>query len=327
MKSLTYIISRRSILGVAAATLALPSLRAATYPDKAIKVIVPWPPGGGGDIVARLVLPSVSERLGQSFVVENRPGASGSIGSAVAARSAADGYTLVLASADSHSIAPHVLNGVTYNGAKDFTAIAPIGQFPFGFVVSSKLPVQNIEQFVSYAKAAAKPLAFGSWGVGSSAHVLMEVLKAKTGIQLLHVPYQGTSPITTALISNEIDCALLTMPVVEPHFKAGSFRLLAVSTPSRIGAFASVPTLDESGIKLGLSTWVGIVGPANMPADVVSKLRTAFASGLRTDSVQDQLKKLHVVPDLRSSDEFAVFLKDEDEAWGKAIAAANISPQ
>jgi tripartite-type tricarboxylate transporter receptor subunit TctC len=327
LKVLASTIRRRSILAAAAGTLAVPSLRAAAFPDKTIKVIMPWPAGGGGDVVTRIILPFVSERLGQAFVVENRPGASGSIGSAVLARSAADGYTLGLASADSHSIAPHVLKGVPYNGVSDFTAIAPIGQFPFGLVVNPKLPIQNVPQFVAYAKAAAQPLSFGTWGVGSSGHVLGEVLKASAGIKLLHVPYQGAPPLVTALISNEVNCSLVPLPVVEQHVKSGSFRLLAVCTPRRISAFAGVPTLDEAGINLGLSTWIGIVGPAKMPADVVAKLRTAFSPALRDEKVVDQIKKLHVVPDFRSGEEFAQFLKDENDRWARAIAAAHILPQ
>jgi len=320
-------IARRNFLVGTTMGIASASIFAAEYPTHPVKIVVPWPAGGGGDVVVRLIVPAVSELLGQSIVVENRPGASGSIGSALVSRASPDGYTLLFANADSHSIAPHVLKGARYDPDGQFVAIAPIGQFPFGLVVNPRLPANNLKEFISFAKSSRPPITFGTWGIGSSGHILCEMLKSAASIDLLHVPYQGTAPLVTALLSGEVAASLLPLPLVEQHVRSGGFRLLAVTTPQRIDAFASTPTFSEEGLQLGLAAWTGIVGPAGIPPSILGRLRTVFGEAMKGEQVQQALRKLFVVPDARSGQEFGEFIRESNHEWGRAIAKAKIAPQ
>jgi tripartite-type tricarboxylate transporter receptor subunit TctC len=324
--------SRRHILtGIAAGAataFSLPGLaQRGLFPNRPIKVIVPWPAGGGGDIVVRMLAPGMSARLGQPVVVENRAGAVGSIGSAVAAKSPADGYTLVYGSADSHSIFPHLYKQVPYDAKRDFTAIAPIGFTPLALAVHASSPAKNMAQFVQMAKDAKEPLTYGSWGIGGSGQITMEAVKIGAKIDLLHVPYQGTAPQMQALLANQIACALLPVPVVDQHVKNGSVRVLAVVAKERLPGYLDIPTIKELGIPVDMGPWFGFLAPAGVPADVITRLHTAIDGAMADPQTIEAMKKISVVTERMEQPAYQTFYNNEFDRWGDYIRTAKITLQ
>ena len=322
-------ISRRQVLGAAAAT-ALGSLPFATmaqsgpYPNRPIKIIMPWAAGGGGDVLVRAMLPSLSARLGQAVVVENRPGAIGTIGSAVAARSPADGYTLVYGAADSHSIAPHILKQSPYDSKKEFVAVAPIGFTPLALTVHASNPATTFEQFLQQARDAKQPLTFGSWGQGSSGQITVEALKQVAKIDLLHVPYNGRAPLIQAQLANQITCAICPIPVAEQHARAGTVRMLVVASKERLADFKDVPTMREKGVAIDMGPWLGFLAPAGVPADVLAKLHQAIEATLAEQGVAETMRKMTMVIDRMDQKSYQAFYNNEYDRWGNYIRTANV---
>ncbi len=318
----------RRTLGTCLATLALavaafPAV-AENFPSKPVRIIVPWPAGGGGDVVVRLIAPALSDRLKTPVLVENRPGATGTIGSAVAAKSPPDGYTLVYGTADSNSIMPHLLKNAGFD-RDAFAAVAPIGFFPYALAVHPSVSAGNLREFVQVARSASDSLSFGSWGVGSSGQVLGESVKAATGIDMLHVPFQGTAPLLNALISGQIQAAMLPMPLVEQYVKAGRIRLLGVAAPDRLPGEPALPTLKEQGADVDVSTWVGFLAPAQVPADVLARLHEAIQEVGANPQISERLRQLHVVPQPMSQAQYQSFIDSEYERWGEIVQRAHIT--
>ncbi|MDD2180540.1 tripartite tricarboxylate transporter substrate binding protein [Acidovorax sp. D2M1] len=302
---------------------ALPAM-AADFPTKPIRIIVPWPAGGGGDVVVRLMAPALSERLNTPVVVENRPGATGTIGSTIAAKSPADGYTLVYGTADSNSIMPHLLKGVSYD-RRSFVAVAPIGYFPYALAVHPSVNASNLKEFVQLARVSVAPLSYASWGIGSSGHVLGESLKAATGIDMLHVPFQGTAPVLNALISGQVKAAILPMPLVEQYVKSGSIKLLGVAASERLPGLNELPTLKEQGANVDLTTWVGFLAPEKVPADVVARLHKAINEVEARPDVSARLRQLQVISQPMSQPDYQTFVDSEYERWGKVVRQSRIT--
>ncbi len=304
----------------------LPALaQQGSYPNRPIKIIMPWAAGGGGDVIVRLMGPGLSQRLGQPVVVDNRPGAIGTIGSLAAARSPADGYTLVYAGADSHSIAPHVLKQIPYDARKDFVALAPIGFFPLGLVVSASHPAKNLAQFLQMAKDAKEPLTFGSWGQGTSGHITMEAFKVASKVRMLHVPYNGTAPLVQAQLGQQIDSSINALAVIEPHIRSGALRLLAVTAKERVPQFPDVPMMKEMGISIDMGPWIGLFGPAGMPADIVARLHDAIEATLREPAIVEQTKKMIMIIDRMDQKSYQNFYNAEYDRWGQYIKTANVT--
>ncbi len=322
--------TRRHLLaGAAASTLgsiALPALaQSGAYPNRPIKVIVPWPAGGGGDIVVRLLAPGMSTRLGQPLVIENRPGVVGTIGSGVVAKSPADGYTIAYGSADSHSIAPHLYKRLAYDAQRDFTAIAPIGFTPLALVVHPSLPAKNLAEFVQLAKSAKEKLTYGSWGVGGSGQITVEALKSAAQIDLLHVPYQGTAPLMQAQLSNQVMASIQPVPVVEQHMRSGAVRAIAIAARARLPGYPDVPTLREVGIPVDMGPWFGFVAPAGVPADIVARLHDAADATMGDANVVDAMAKMFVVAERSPQPAYQSFVNAEYDRWGSYIKTAKIT--
>lgn len=296
----TSLINRRTAFAGAAGIL-LGSTVTATwgqsgdYPNRVIKIVMPWAAGGGGDVLVRAMTPALAQRLGQPIIVENRPGAIGTIGSLAAARSPADGYTIVYGTADSHSIAPHILKSAPYDSKKDFVAVAPIGFTPLGLIVHSSHPAKSFAQFLQMAKEAKQEMTYGSWGQGSSGQITMEALKQKTGIPLLHVPFNGTAPLIQAQRGNQIDCAIVPVLVADQHVKAGTVRMLTITARERLGNFADVPIMKEVGVEIDMGPWLGFLAPAGTPAGIVEKLNEAIAASLGDPQVAEVMKQMSMV--------------------------------
>jgi tripartite-type tricarboxylate transporter receptor subunit TctC len=286
---------------------------------------MPWAAGGGGDVLVRAMTSALAQRLGQPVVVDNRPGAIGTIGSQAAARSAADGYTLVYGTADSHSIAPHILKSIPYDSRKEFTAVAPIGFTPLALIVHSSHPAKSFSQFLQMAKQAKQALTYGSWGQGSSGQITMEALKQKAKVDLLHAPYNGTAPLMQGALANQLDCAIVPVLVADQHVKAGSVRMLAVTARERLTAFPDVPLMKEVGVEIDMGPWLGFLAPAGTPSDVVEKLNGAITASIAEPQVAEVMKKMTMVIDKMSSAEYQKFVNSEFDRWGAYIRTAGIS--
>ena len=324
------LITRRTALGTVGAGLlgavAGPApAQTGPYPNKPIKIIVPWAAGGGGDVLVRMFVPGLQQRLGQPIVVDNRPGAIGTIGSLAAARSPADGYTLLYGSADSHSIAPQIMKQVPYDPKKDFVAVAPIGFPPLALVVHASSPAKTFDQFLTMARDARPPLTYGSWGQGGSGHITAEALKLAAKINLVHIPYTGTAPLLQAELANQVDCAINTLPVVEPFLRTGQLRVLAIVAKERLPQFADIPILKEMGIGIEVGGWIGFLAPAGTPADIVAKLHAAIDGTLREPAIAEQMKKMTMFPDYQDQRSYQAFYLSEFDRWGQYIRAAKIT--
>jgi tripartite-type tricarboxylate transporter receptor subunit TctC len=295
------------------------------YPSRPIKIIVPWAAGGGGDALVRALAPLLSQRLGQPIVVDNRPGAIGTIGSLAGARSPADGYTLIYGAADSHSIAPHIIKPAPYDPRVEFVAVAPLGFTPLSLTVHASHPARTIAEFQQLARQAKDAPTYGSWGQGSSGQIIMEVLKKSTGTPLLHVPYTGTAPLMQAQLGKQVDCAIVPTLVAEQHVAAGAVRMLAVTAPERLKSHPGVPTMKELGIEIDIGPWLGFVAPARTPKEIVARLHDAIESSLADAQLAETMRKMSMVMTPMPATAYQQFYMKEYERWGSYIQSANIS--
>ncbi|CAN5496905.1 tripartite tricarboxylate transporter substrate binding protein [soil metagenome] len=316
---------RRLIIGAGIAAAGLPLARAADdYPSKPIKLIVPWAAGGGTDVVVRKIAPAISERLGQNLYIDNKGGATGAIGSAIVAQSPPDGYTLLIGTADSHSIIPHLYKKLAYDARRDFTGVSPLCFFPYALAVHPSVKARDAREFVALAKASPGQLTFASWGVGSSAHVAAEMLSQASQMQVLHVPYTSTAPMMLGLVGGQVNAAIVPMPLAEQYTRGGSIRLLGLAGPKRFTGMPELPTLAEQGYDVNAGTWVGIMGPANLPARIRDRIHEAADAVLATPSMQADLVHMFVEPNRMSVAQYDAFLDSEYSRWGKVIDTAAI---
>ena len=306
-----------------AAFAAVPAL-AQDYPSKPIKIVVTYPPGGGMDVTARMLSAPLGERLKQTVIVENKPGASGMIGADYVAKSAPDGYTVVLAPADTHSINPHVYSSMTYDSRRDFVPVAMLGNLPMTLLVNPALPVKSVDDFVKLAKERPGKLTFGSWGIGSSSHVAMEVLKQERKIDMLHVPFTGAAPAIAAVAGGQIDAMMASLPTSEPQHAGGKVRIIGVTPVKRPPGSAVLP---EAGMPPGVAVWVGILAPAKTPPEIVARLNREFKAVLDDPATRAQLTKAGIEPvaSVASPQEFSKFFNDSYDFWGRTVRAAKIS--
>jgi len=296
----------------------------AQYPDKPIRLIVPWPAGGGSDVIARVVATPLGERLKQPIVVENRAGANGSIGTTVVAKAAKDGYTLIWVTADTHAIIPHVYPDLQYDPRKDFASVGIAGYFPYALIINPKFPAANVGEFVTQAKARPGKVTFASWGIGGSAHVAMEMFKQQGGFDVLHVPFQGAAPAIQAVVGGQVDSMIVPLSVADPHARGGRVKMVGLASPARFAGTPELRTFAEQGVPVNAGTWVGIMAPAGTPPEVLQRLNTALNATIEAPAVREALLKLNTEPSTMTVDQFKKFVDAEYDRWGKTIRDAKI---
>jgi len=320
----------KNLFGRAAVLLAcLPTFAFAgpedTYPDKAVRIVVPFAAGGSTDVVARILAEKLQEQFKQPFVVDNRAGASGNIGAELVAKSPADGYTLLMGATGILSINDHLYGKLNYNVAKDFVPVSYATQNANILVVSPGMPATNVADLVQLAKTRPGALSFASSGPGSSTHLSGELFKSMTGVNMLHVPYKGSSQALTDLLGGNVTMLFDNAPSSIGFVQQGKLKALAVTSRKRLPGLPNVPTLDEAGVKGYESlSWSGVVAPAATPRAIVLKLNRAIDAILKSDDVKAKLLNLGVEPVGGSPEDFARLIQAEHDKWGKVIKTAQI---
>ncbi len=295
------------------------------YPNRAIRMIVPFPPAGGTDNLARLLVSKVSAELGQSLVIENRAGAGGSLGAGAVAKAEPDGYTILLSTNSTHVIGPILNPAIGYDPMRSFTPVVFLAQSPSIMVVPLSLPVKTVREFIDYAKRNPGKLNFGSAGVGGIPHLSGERFKALAGIQMTHVPYKGTALAMPDLIAGRIDVIFDSFSAGYPQARDGKVRALGVSSPERSPMAPDLPTISEDLPGFVSMTWFGVWGPAGMPEAMVTRLNQAFNAALKDRGIQNQFARMSTDVIGGSSADLASRLRGELNAWSKVIADAKIS--
>src|SRR5256885_3994080 len=305
-------------LGLQAQTSSVGSDR--PYPVRAIRLVVPFPPGGSSDSVARVVVLKFSEGIGQPVVIENRPGVGGLLGSETVAKAAPDGYTLLLGSVSSLGVAPHIFSNPRIDPGKDFAAIAPILSSPLTIIARPTLPVDSIADLVALAKRKPGALNYGAAGVGTHVYLVAELFKKQAGFDAVHVPFQGGAPAMAALLAGNIDYKFDVVNTTLPQARAGKVKVLAVTSAKRIALMPEVPTLAESGFPgFDTTAWVGVVGPAGLPAGIVSRLNAEVGKAGSSRELRGGYIAQGVGPELASPGEFAEMILREYAYLGKVV--------
>ena len=310
---------RRLLMAFWLACLSAVGAAAQDYPSKPIRMIVPYPPGGATDILARSINQPMSEILGQPIVIDNKGGAGGSIGTALAARSPADGYTLVFGNLGPNAINVSLNPDVGYDPVKDFAPISLAATMPLFLVAHPGLPVTSVAELVALAKAKPGALTFASVGVGSASHVVGELFNSTVGVKILHAPYKGGAPAITDLLAGHVSVMFASGIEATNHIKAGRMRLLAVSTGKRSSLFPDVPTVGETVPGFDVGVWFGVLAPAGTPPDIVDRLNRAMARALTLPDVQEKLRQLSTEPAASTPAAFAALIASEVTRWGKVV--------
>ena len=289
------------------------------YPSKPVRVVIPWPPGGSNDVVGRLVMQKLSEWTGQQFVIDNRPGASGSIGSDVVAKAAPDGYTIMVHST-THLGNAHLYKKLPYDTLKDFTGIALLSAQPGVLTVHPSLPVKSVKEFIALANARPGQILYSSSGNGSAPHLQMALLISMTGVKITHVPYKGGVPQVTALVSGETQASFATISTVVAHIRAGKLRALGVGSVKPSKALPGVPTISESGVPgYEMAPWIGVYAPAGTPRNIIERLNSEINKALAQPDIVRNLESQALDPLPGTPEAFNARIKVDYEKYGKLI--------
>ena len=314
---------RRSLLGIAlalSAPVAWAQAPAAAYPAKPIRLVVPFPPGGATDILARAVGQRLTDAWGQPVIVDNRPGAGGNIGTELVAKSAPDGYTLEMGTVGTHAINASLYSKLPYDHVKDFAPVVLVAGVPNVLVVNPALPVSSVAELIAYAKANPGKLNFASSGNGTSIHLSGELFRTMAGVEITHVPYKGSAPALQDLIAGQVQLMFDNLPPSLPQIKAGRLKALAVTSAKRAPALPDVPTMAEAGLPgFEASSWFGILAPAGTPPAVVAKLNAEVAKWLASPEAQEKLLAQGANPAGGTPEDFAKHIAAETAKWAKVV--------
>lgn len=298
---------------------------AQTYPAKPVRMIVPFPPGGATDLLARVVGQKLGEALGQQVVIDNRPGAGGTIGSRLMLDAQPDGYTLLISSVSTHAIGPHLYATPPYDPMKDFTAIGEISFTQTVLMASNALQVNTLKEFIALAKSRPGKLNYGSSGVGTQFHLSGELLKQLAGIDMVHIPYKGTALVYPDVFSGQISVMFDTLSVAIPFIKSGRIKALGITGAKRAPALPEVPTIAEAGLAgFSADLWLGMWGPARLPRDITEKLSADLAKLLTLPDVKERLASQGMQPVGNTPAQFAEFVRKENAQWSKVVKAAGV---
>jgi tripartite-type tricarboxylate transporter receptor subunit TctC len=320
------LLSRTLLAGALLTILPTAVLAQGTYPTKPVRLIVAFPPGGSTDIIARLVGQKLSERVGQQVVVDNRGGAGGTIGTDIAAKSTADGYTLTMGTTSTHVIAPAIFPTVKYDPIKDFEPITLVASTPYLLVLHPGVKAKSLKDFIALVKSQPGKLNYASAGSGTTTQIAMEMLKLAAGIDIVHVPYNGNGPAGTATMGGQVQALFGSMPAVLPHAKAGRLNAIAVGTAKRSSALPNVPTVAESGYPgFEVSLWLGFFAPKGTPAPVLKKLYGELVAIAKSPEMKEPFERNGADPMTTTPAELTKLMSGELDKYKKVIKAANIT--
>jgi tripartite-type tricarboxylate transporter receptor subunit TctC len=318
----------RTLFAALLAVLVLPQglAHAQPYPSKPIRMIVGFPPGGGTDVVARIITPKLAENLGQPVVIENRPGATGTVAAEMVARSPNDGYTIMMGHVSVNAIAPSLFPKLPYDVIKDFAPVTLAASVPHFIVVHPSLQVASVKELIAHARAQPGRLSFPSAGNGSTPHLAGEMFKSMTGVDLVHVPYKGTGQSMADLLAGQHLVGFDTMPASAPYVRSGKLRPLAVTSAKRLPEFPDVPTVEEAGVPgYRLATWYGVFAPAGTPPAIVNRLHGEIAKAMQAPETRDKLVAIGVDETVtRSPEEFAAIVRADTARYAKVIKDAGL---
>jgi tripartite-type tricarboxylate transporter receptor subunit TctC len=318
----------KCLAAVAAVALAHGAAWAQTYPSKPIRLIVPFPAGGGVDYIGRIVGKGLSERLGQQVLVDNRPGANAIVGLENLKTSPADGYTIAAASAGPLAVNPFIYKKLPHDTLKDFTQIANMVNFPLLLVSHPSLPVKNVKELIALARARPGEISYASPGAGNSSHLANELFNAMAKVKILHVPYKGMAPAIVSVLSGEGQILFASIPSILGHVRAGRVNALGVGNAKRVPSLPDFSTVAESGLPgFEAYAWAGMIGPAGMPRDVVVRLNKEIVAILNQKDVIDRMLADGTVPTPSSPEEFVAYMKSELKKWGEVVKLAGIKPE
>jgi tripartite-type tricarboxylate transporter receptor subunit TctC len=294
--------------------------QSAAYPNRPVKLVIPFPPGGPLDIIGRLIAQKASEDWGQSVVVDNRPGAGGNIGADLVAKSPADGYTILMGALSTHAVNPSLYAKMPYDATKDFAPISLVAITPNVLVVNASLPVSSAKEFIAYAKANSGKLSFGSGSNGSAGHLAGELFKVDTKTDIVHVPYKGGAPATQALLAGDTQFMFDNLANAMPHVKAGKLKALAVTTAERSKLAPDLPTMAEAGLPgFDISTWFGLFAPAGTPKDVIAKWNAEVVKILNSPDMRERLTAQGAESAPTTPEQFAAFIQSEIPKYARIV--------
>ena len=322
---MTTTLSRLLCLGLVLLGLVSTSVQAQNYPNKPIRLIVPFPPGGGNDVIARLIAQKLSDRFGQQVVVDNKAGANGIVGLQALMQSPADGFTLAVAAAGPMAVNPSLYDKLPYDPTKDFSPITNMVNYPLLLVVHPSVPVKTTLDLVNLAKAKPKQLFFASPGSGNSGHLAGELFNTMAQVQTVHVPYKGQGPALADLLTGQVQMLYSSIPSVLPQVRSGQLNALAVGSAKRLPSLPDIPTLAETGVPgYEAYSWVGIVAPAKTPKAIVTRLNQEIVDILKQKDVAEKLNQQGALPVGDTPEQFGAYIKAEIDKWGAVVRAANI---